>query len=64
MNCSFCGNEVRRGTGYMFVRRDGSVLTFCSSKCRKNLLRLGRNPRKLKWARAQKKPEEGKAKAG
>ncbi|MEM3031057.1 MAG: 50S ribosomal protein L24e [Candidatus Micrarchaeia archaeon] len=55
MNCSFCGSEVERGTGYMFVRRDGSFLAFCSSKCRKNLLRLGRSPRRLKWVTAKKK---------
>ncbi len=33
----------------MYVKNDGSILWFCSSKCRKNFLKLGRNPRKLKW---------------
>lgn len=48
-NCSFCGNVVRLGTGTMLVRNDGSILYFCSHKCRKNMLKLGRDPRKFKW---------------
>ena len=50
--CSFCGNEVEPGTGKMFVRRDGTVFFFCSSKCEKNLLDLGRVPRTVRWTRA------------
>jgi len=50
--CSFCGNEVEPGTGKMFVRRDGTVFFFCSSKCEKNLLDLRRVPRTVRWTRA------------
>lgn len=50
--CSFCGNEVEPGTGKMFVRKDGTVFFFCSSKCEKNLLDLGRVPRTVRWTRA------------
>jgi len=35
----------------MFVRKDGSVLWFKSSKTRKNHLQLQRNARKVKWTR-------------
>ena len=35
----------------MYVRRDGKVFYFCSGKCEKNMLKLKRNPRKLKWTR-------------
>ncbi len=49
MNCSFCNAEMQKGTGLAYVKRDGSVVYFCSNKCRKNKLKLGRNPRKLKW---------------
>lgn len=35
----------------MFVRKDGSVLWFKSSKARKNHLQLKRNARKVKWTR-------------
>jgi len=48
-NCSFCGNSVKPGTGTMLVRNDGSILYFCSNKCRKNMLKLGRDARKFKW---------------
>ena len=34
--CSFCGQEIEPGTGKMFVKRDGSVFHYCSSKCEKN----------------------------
>ncbi|HYA22177.1 MAG TPA: 50S ribosomal protein L24e [Thermoproteota archaeon] len=47
--CSFCGREIEPGTGLLYARNDGSVLWFCSKKCRKNSLKLGRNPRKVKW---------------
>ena len=49
--CSFCGREIEVGTGKMYVRRDGKVFYFCSGKCEKNMLKLKRNPRKLKWTR-------------
>ncbi len=53
--CSFCGYEIPPGTGIMYVKTDGTILYFCSSKCRKNYL-LGRNPRKLKWTLKYVKP--------
>ncbi len=57
MKCSFCKREIEPGTGKMFVRNDGKVLYFCSSKCEKNMLELGRKPRKVKWVRKLKKKE-------
>lgn len=50
--CSFCGEEIEPGTGKMFVRKDGTVFFFGSSKCEKNLLDLGRVPRTVRWTRA------------
>ncbi|AHF80555.1 50S ribosomal protein L24e [Thermococcus paralvinellae] len=49
--CSYCGKEFEPGTGKMFIRNDGRVFFFCSSKCEKYFL-MGRNPRKLKWTKA------------
>jgi large subunit ribosomal protein L24e len=49
MKCSFCGGEIESGTGLLHVKKDGTILGFCSSKCRMNMLKLKRNPRKLKW---------------
>ena len=52
--CSFCGKEIEPGTGKIFVKSDGTILYFCSSKCEKNW-KLGRDPRKLKWTKHYKK---------
>jgi len=41
----------------MYVRGDGSILWFCSSKCRKNAVNLKRDARKLKWTKYYKKEE-------
>ena len=49
--CSFCGNDIEPGTGKMFIRRDGTIHFFCSSKCERNLLHLGRVPRWTRWTR-------------
>jgi large subunit ribosomal protein L24e len=49
--CVFCGREVRLGSGILYVRNDGSTRSYCSSKCKVNDLKLGRDSRKLKWAR-------------
>ena len=46
--CSFCGLEYEPGTGIEYVKADGSVLRFCSSKCRKNQA-LGRIPIRIRW---------------
>ncbi|MDT7872157.1 MULTISPECIES: 50S ribosomal protein L24e [unclassified Stygiolobus] len=50
--CSFCGKEIMPGTGLMYVRNDGSILWFCSNKCKKSMLKLHRDPKKLKWTKA------------
>ncbi len=54
VKCHFCGAEIEKGTGLMYVMNDGTVLWFCSRKCFRNW-QLGRNPRKLKWAKAKVK---------
>jgi len=46
--CAYCGREIEPGTGLMYVKNDGSVVWFCSSKCFKSW-KLKRDPRKLKW---------------
>jgi large subunit ribosomal protein L24e len=50
--CTFCGKPIEPGTGLMFVRNDNQRYYFCSHKCEKNLLFLGRKARKLKWTTA------------
>ncbi|MGB9635224.1 MAG: 50S ribosomal protein L24e [Candidatus Micrarchaeia archaeon] len=51
MRCAFCNYEMERGTGMLYVRKDGKVLPFCSRKCRVNMLVLNRKQRKVKWIR-------------
>lgn len=53
-SCSFCGAEVEKGTGVMFVQNDGKILNFCSRKCEKNMLKLGRKAREQKWVTSRK----------
>jgi len=55
--CSFCGGRLEPGTGIMFVRNDGSVLFFCSSKCERSH-KLGRKPQKIKWTEKFKKVQK------
>ena len=49
MFCSFCNNELPKGTGEIYVLRDGTTLTFCSSKCKANHTKLHREGRLVKW---------------
>ncbi len=53
--CSFCKKPISQGTGMMFVKNDGKILYFTDKKCEKNFIKLGRDPRKFKWARGAKK---------
>ena len=46
--CSFCNNDIPKGTGEMYVFRDGATAYFCSSKCHRNALSLKREGRLVK----------------
>jgi large subunit ribosomal protein L24e len=62
--CNFCGNEIEKGTGKIYVEAKGTILNFCSSKCEKNQLKLGRKARTTEWTneahenKRQKKGEQ------
>ncbi len=49
--CTFCGVEIEPGTGSMYIKKDGVIYNFCSSKCHKNLVHMGRVPRRTTWTR-------------
>jgi len=51
--CSFCGSELRKGTGKMYVKKDGKILYFDKMKCEKNMIKLRRNPAWIKWAKKE-----------
>jgi large subunit ribosomal protein L24e len=55
--CSFCGNSIPHGTGKMYVKTSGEIYYFCSNKCEKNMLKLRRVPRRVKWT---EKTDHGK----
>jgi large subunit ribosomal protein L24e len=46
--CSFCQYDIPIGRGFMYVKKDGTILNFCTRKC-KNALFRGSNPRKTRW---------------
>ena len=46
--CSFCGRDYELGTGRQFAKNDGTLIHFCSSKCRKNY-DLGRSAIHTRW---------------
>ncbi len=49
--CSFCGAEIKPGKGITLFMNDGTALRFCSHKCMVSMLKLKRDPRKLKWTK-------------
>ncbi len=55
--CSFCGEDIEKGTGKVYIKKDGKILHFCSNRCEKNMLKLRRNPSKLKWTKFYRKGE-------
>jgi len=52
MKCTFCKKEIEPGTGKMYVTKDGKRSMYCTSKCEKNHLKLGRKPYKTKWVKS------------
>lgn len=62
MKCSFCGINIEKGTGKIYVKKDGKILYFCSTKCEKNLLKLNRKARNVRWTSEFRKTKEGAAK--
>ena len=35
MKCSFCSEEIEKGTGIMYVRKSGQAKYYCSHRCYK-----------------------------
>jgi large subunit ribosomal protein L24e len=56
MKCTFCGINIEKGTGKTYARNSGKLVYLCSSKCEKNMFKLGRKPRNISWT------EEGSVK--
>jgi large subunit ribosomal protein L24e len=54
LKCSFCGENIPQGTGIMYVKNDGRILYFCSSKCDRNT-EMGRESKNKKWTQSAAK---------
>jgi len=59
VKCSFCKQNINKGTGKIYVQKTGKVLYFCSSKCEKNMLKLKRKPRTTKWTQEYQDIKKG-----
>ena len=57
MKCTFCGSNISRGTGKMFVKNTGEIFYFDKSKCEKNFF-MRREKKKLKWTKQEKKSKK------
>lgn len=53
--CNFCRETIERGTGSMYIKNDGTILNFCSMKCKKSMLKMKRDPAKTSWTKLAKK---------
>lgn len=51
MKCAFCGNELPKGRGIMYVKKDGKILYFDKRKCFNNYMKLKRSPTKTRWTK-------------
>ena len=56
--CTFCGNNIEPGTGKIYVQKDAKVLYFCSNKCEKNHIKLGRKFLDTKWSKKFKREKQ------
>ena len=54
--CDFCGKDIEPGTGMAFVRtKDGTVMWFCSNKCKTAQIKRRMKPRQTKWTQGFQK---------
>lgn len=56
--CTFCGDVMERGTGKIYVQKDAKILYFCSSKCEKNHVKLGRKFLETRWSKKFKRKKQ------
>lgn len=59
VKCDFCKISIPKGTGKMYIKTDGKVFDFCSSKCQKNMLKLKRKPRTTTWTGEYQEVKKG-----
>ncbi len=62
MKCGFCNNAIERGTEKIYVTKRGDVYYFCSGKCERNQLNLGRKARRVRWTNEYMKEKKARLK--
>ncbi|MBN1169942.1 50S ribosomal protein L24e [Candidatus Micrarchaeota archaeon] len=62
VKCSFSGKEIPKGIGVMYVKKDGTIYYFYSSKEKKNFINLKREGRRQKWTPASREFKKSQAK--
>ncbi len=62
MKCSYCSAEIKRGTGLLYVYKTGNTSYYCSNRCFKNDIEMGRKiNQKLVRRNAKASAPAGKA---
>lgn len=61
MKCSYCGTEIKKGTGLLLVTLSGRGIYYCSSKCRKNA-EMKRKPRNVEWTKEYRNEKKARIK--
>lgn len=61
MKCSYCGTEIKKGTGLLLVTLSGKGINYCSSKCRKNA-EMKRKPRNVEWTEEYRNEKKARIK--
>ena len=51
VDCIFCGKGIKPGTGKMYIKKDGTVFNFCSSKCQNAQVKRKFKARITPWTR-------------
>jgi large subunit ribosomal protein L24e len=61
--CIFCGRQEEDYKGTYLIKNEGTQAYYCSSKCRKNHLKLGRDGRRVRWTKSFREERVRKAAA-
>jgi large subunit ribosomal protein L24e len=50
MKCSYCTVDMEKGTGFMYVRKNGAIKYYCSKRCYRLNTIHNRKPNKKEMA--------------
>jgi ribosomal protein L24E len=58
--CTFCNKDMPRGTGKIYVYKNGKIAYFCTLKCEKHAVKLKHKAREQKWVTSMGKTKAKK----